>query len=123
MPSSVPTNHAVLPPPHAPQAEIPALKHCLQVGLLGGDASRIHCNPDCGLKTRKWEEVLPSLRNLVAAAQLVRAELGAAGGALPATPTKAGGTAEAAGAAGSIPAAPAAERRASCNAGCCARGE
>lgn len=25
----------------------------LQSGLLGGDATRIHVNPDCGLKTRK----------------------------------------------------------------------
>ncbi len=29
-------------------------------------------NPDCGLKTRKWEEVLPSLRNLVALARELR---------------------------------------------------
>ena len=91
-----------------------------QVGLLGGDATRIHCNPDCGLKTRKWEEVLPSMRNLVAAAKLVRAELAA--GAPPATPTKPAGPAGA-GDAGAAPAAPAAERRASCTAGCCAQGE
>jgi len=32
-------------------------------------------NPDCGLKTRKWEEVKPSLKNMVKAVQLVRAEL------------------------------------------------
>lgn len=29
-------------------------------------------NPDCGLKTRKWEEVVPSLRNLVALARELR---------------------------------------------------
>ena len=29
-------------------------------------------NPDCGLKTRRWEEVRPALRNLVAAARRVR---------------------------------------------------
>eukprot|EP01064_Diplonema_japonicum_P016188 TRINITY_DN2419_c0_g1_i1.p1 TRINITY_DN2419_c0_g1~~TRINITY_DN2419_c0_g1_i1.p1 ORF type:complete len:760 (+),score=168.01 TRINITY_DN2419_c0_g1_i1:111-2390(+) len=29
-------------------------------------------NPDCGLKTRKWEEVIPSLKNMVAAAQHLR---------------------------------------------------
>ncbi len=29
-------------------------------------------NPDCGLKTRRWEEVLPALRNMVAAAQHMR---------------------------------------------------
>ena len=32
-------------------------------------------NPDCGLKTRKWEEVKPSLTNLVKAVKIVRAEL------------------------------------------------
>lgn len=31
----------------------PALPPLLQAGLLGGDASRIHVNPDCGLKTRR----------------------------------------------------------------------
>lgn len=29
-------------------------------------------NPDCGLKTRRWEEVRPALRNMVAAARRVR---------------------------------------------------
>ncbi|HEC45303.1 MAG TPA: 5-methyltetrahydropteroyltriglutamate--homocysteine S-methyltransferase, partial [Epsilonproteobacteria bacterium] len=29
-------------------------------------------NPDCGLKTRKWEEVKPSLGNMVKAVELVR---------------------------------------------------
>ena len=29
-------------------------------------------NPDCGLKTRRWEEVDPSLRNMVAAARRLR---------------------------------------------------
>lgn len=29
-------------------------------------------NPDCGLKTRKWEEVEPSLKNLVQAVKIVR---------------------------------------------------
>jgi len=33
-------------------------------------------NPDCGLKTRKWEEVKPSLENMVKAVQIVREELG-----------------------------------------------
>ncbi len=32
-------------------------------------------NPDCGLKTRKWEEVKPSLKNMVEAVKIVRAEL------------------------------------------------
>jgi 5-methyltetrahydropteroyltriglutamate--homocysteine methyltransferase len=32
-------------------------------------------NPDCGLKTRKYEEVKPSLINMVKAVHLVRDEL------------------------------------------------
>jgi 5-methyltetrahydropteroyltriglutamate--homocysteine methyltransferase len=30
-------------------------------------------NPDCGLKTRQWEEVIPALTNMVAAAKTLRA--------------------------------------------------
>ncbi len=33
-------------------------------------------NPDCGLKTRRWEEVEPSLRNMVEAARELREEVG-----------------------------------------------
>jgi len=32
-------------------------------------------NPDCGLKTRKWEEVKPSLKNMVKAVEIVRSEV------------------------------------------------
>ncbi len=32
-------------------------------------------NPDCGLKTRKWEEVKPSLENMVKAVRIVKEEL------------------------------------------------
>ncbi|MCS6896239.1 MAG: 5-methyltetrahydropteroyltriglutamate--homocysteine S-methyltransferase [Bacteroidia bacterium] len=32
----------------------------------------IWVNPDCGLKTRRWEEVTPALRNMVQAAQAAR---------------------------------------------------
>ena len=31
-------------------------------------------NPDCGLKTRQWQEVIPSLRNLVKLALILREE-------------------------------------------------
>jgi 5-methyltetrahydropteroyltriglutamate--homocysteine methyltransferase len=34
---------------------------------------QIWVNPDCGLKTRKWEEVRPALENMVAAARQLRA--------------------------------------------------
>jgi 5-methyltetrahydropteroyltriglutamate--homocysteine methyltransferase len=36
---------------------------------------RLWVNPDCGLKTRRWEEVRPALENLVAAARRARAEI------------------------------------------------
>jgi 5-methyltetrahydropteroyltriglutamate--homocysteine methyltransferase len=32
-------------------------------------------NPDCGLKTRRWEEIKPSLEHMVNAAQSVRADI------------------------------------------------
>jgi 5-methyltetrahydropteroyltriglutamate--homocysteine methyltransferase len=35
-------------------------------------ADQIWVNPDCGLKTRRWEEVKPALQNMVAAARLLR---------------------------------------------------
>ena len=38
-------------------------------------AQRLWINPDCGLKTRRWEEVIPSLKNMVAAAKEVRSSL------------------------------------------------
>jgi 5-methyltetrahydropteroyltriglutamate--homocysteine methyltransferase len=34
---------------------------------------RLWVNPDCGLKTRRWEEALPALRNMLAAAERRRA--------------------------------------------------
>ena len=34
---------------------------------------RLWANPDCGLKTREWDQVVPALRNLVAAARRRRA--------------------------------------------------
>ena len=36
---------------------------------------RLWVNPDCGLKTRLWSEVLPALQNMVTAAQLLREEV------------------------------------------------
>ncbi|HYU05184.1 MAG TPA: hypothetical protein VEL02_15180, partial [Jatrophihabitantaceae bacterium] len=36
---------------------------------------RLWVNPDCGLKTRGYDEVVPSLAHVVAAARQVRAEL------------------------------------------------
>lgn len=35
-------------------------------------AERLWVNPDCGLKTRQWDEVLPALQSMVAAARQLR---------------------------------------------------
>jgi len=35
---------------------------------------KLWVNPDCGLKTRRWEEVIPSLRNMAEAAKELREE-------------------------------------------------
>lgn len=58
---------------HSPN--VPSKEHI--VGLMQKAAERIPAdrlwvNPDCGLKTRQWDEVLPALTNLVAAAKQLR---------------------------------------------------
>lgn len=40
--------------------------------------SQLWVNPDCGLKTRKWQEVRPALVNMVAAARALRSAIGEA---------------------------------------------
>ena len=67
---------------HSPN--IPTQEH--MVALMRKAAERIPgerlwVNPDCGLKTRQWEEVIPALSNMVAAAKQLRAEALAAEGA------------------------------------------
>ena len=49
------------------------------VGLMDKAAQRVPSeqlwvNPDCGLKTRRWNEVVPALENMVAAAKALREE-------------------------------------------------
>lgn len=41
-------------------------------------AQRLWVNPDCGLKTRRYEEIVPALEHMTAAARQVRASLGRA---------------------------------------------
>jgi 5-methyltetrahydropteroyltriglutamate--homocysteine methyltransferase len=38
-------------------------------------AAQLWINPDCGLKTRRWEEITPALKNIQKAVQEVREEL------------------------------------------------
>jgi 5-methyltetrahydropteroyltriglutamate--homocysteine methyltransferase len=52
-----------------PAAEMRAL---LERALTVLSPEQIWVNPDCGLKTRRWEEVRPALENLVSAAKELR---------------------------------------------------
>jgi len=59
---------------HSPN--IPDKDHIINLMTLAAEripAERLWINPDCGLKTRKWEEVTPALETMVAAAQALRA--------------------------------------------------
>ena len=58
---------------HTPN--IPSQEHIVQLMRKAAQripSERLWINPDCGLKTRQWEEVIPALRNMVAAAQILR---------------------------------------------------
>jgi 5-methyltetrahydropteroyltriglutamate--homocysteine methyltransferase len=56
--------------PRVPSAE--EMSALLQKALQVIPAERLWVNPDCGLKTRRWEEVVPALTNLVDAAARLR---------------------------------------------------
>jgi len=62
--------------PRIPSRE--EIRDLLERALEVLPAENLWVNPDCGLKTRRWEEVRPSLRNLVKAAAEVRASIAAA---------------------------------------------
>jgi 5-methyltetrahydropteroyltriglutamate--homocysteine methyltransferase len=53
-----------------PEGEILGL---LEKALKHIDKKLLWVNPDCGLKTRQWSEVVPSLENMMAAARKMRA--------------------------------------------------
>ncbi|PXX47019.1 5-methyltetrahydropteroyltriglutamate--homocysteine S-methyltransferase [Undibacterium pigrum] len=58
---------------HSPN--IPTQAHIEQLMKKAAEripAERLWVNPDCGLKTRAWEEVIPALTNMVAAAKALR---------------------------------------------------
>ncbi|KQR99683.1 5-methyltetrahydropteroyltriglutamate--homocysteine methyltransferase [Williamsia sp. Leaf354] len=61
---------------HSPRVpEVGEIVASLRAALDAVPAQRLWINPDCGLKTRSTDEVEASLRNLVTAAHIVRAEL------------------------------------------------
>ena len=58
---------------HSPN--IPTQEHIVQLMRKAAEripAERLWVNPDCGLKTRQWAEVIPALTNMVAAAKALR---------------------------------------------------
>jgi 5-methyltetrahydropteroyltriglutamate--homocysteine methyltransferase len=53
------------------------MAHLMRLARQHLSAEQLWVNPDCGLKTRKWEEVRPAIEEMVAAARALRAELAA----------------------------------------------
>lgn len=61
---------------HSPR--VPSVEEMMEIikrSLKLIDKSLFWINPDCGLKTRGWEETIASLKNMVKAAELIRKEL------------------------------------------------
>jgi 5-methyltetrahydropteroyltriglutamate--homocysteine methyltransferase len=58
---------------HSPN--IPSEAHIVELMRKAAERippQRLWINPDCGLKTRSWEEVIPALKNMVQAARSLR---------------------------------------------------
>jgi 5-methyltetrahydropteroyltriglutamate--homocysteine methyltransferase len=61
---------------HSPRIpDIDEIKAILQETLQVLPVANVWVNPDCGLKTRTWEEVIPALEHMVEAARQVRSTL------------------------------------------------
>jgi len=62
---------------HSPR--VPAMREMEQLLIKAGERLapwQLWVNPDCGLKTRRWEDVRPALVNMVAAARAARSSIG-----------------------------------------------
>lgn len=58
---------------HSPRvSSAEEMLHLIHAAMEVIPKERLWVNPDCGLKTRRWEEVIPALRNLVTAAKSAR---------------------------------------------------
>ncbi|MCA2863434.1 MAG: 5-methyltetrahydropteroyltriglutamate--homocysteine S-methyltransferase, partial [Microcystis sp. M049S1] len=58
---------------HSPRTpQVPEMIRLLKKASTVIPAERLWINPDCGLKTRQWSEVVPALKNMVQAAQTIR---------------------------------------------------
>jgi 5-methyltetrahydropteroyltriglutamate--homocysteine methyltransferase len=61
---------------HSPAIpSVEELRELLRRALAVIEPEKLWVNPDCGLKTRRWEEVAPALRAMVRAASGIRSEL------------------------------------------------
>jgi len=61
---------------HSPRVpSVQEMVHQIELLLEVLPKEQLWINPDCGLKTRKWEEVKPSLKNMVEAVKIVREKL------------------------------------------------
>ncbi len=59
---------------HSPRVPSqPEMVSLLESALGVLDSGQLWVNPDCGLKTRNWEEAEPALKNMVGAARVLRA--------------------------------------------------
>jgi len=64
---------------HSPNTpSIESMMYLLKQAASKLPAQNLWVNPDCGLKTRQWEEVKPALKNMVEAAKALRAKAAAA---------------------------------------------
>lgn len=61
---------------HSPRVpSVEEITELLNPALAIIPAERLWVNPDCGLKTRGWHEVIPALKNMVMAAQALRRKI------------------------------------------------
>lgn len=61
---------------HSPRIpKISEMEHLLGKALKVLNQDQIWSNPDCGLKTRNWEEVKPAIENMVTATKNIRKKL------------------------------------------------
>jgi 5-methyltetrahydropteroyltriglutamate--homocysteine methyltransferase len=68
---------------HSPRVpSVDEIEAMLRATLQVLPPTNVWVNPDCGLKTRTWEEVIPALEHMVAAARQVRSSLPLQTGAL-----------------------------------------
>ena len=62
---------------HSPRIPSPEeMEELLQKAANVIPRDQLWVNPDCGLKTRKWEETWPALENMVKAAKNLRKKKG-----------------------------------------------